>query len=243
MRSGQRGVFAADKRESASDQHSARPHGHASRIAREQGRGLTPGKVLFSCFCAGRKSSEKTVIAVSSPGQCVQTTAPQRSKSAHTGDDTCPPDTEMWRRSPTEDSRRAGAWRCDAPPRALGHTGRHQGGEAAGNGSRGAGRRAHARQILEVRSRQIPLWLRVSARTSGVLLRHEVLDLTRLVDARPRQARVLPRQLHPVERLQVVEPHRLGVVLCEEDLADPLLVAALEEAQHKGGHTCSQLEV
>mmetsp|Transcript_39919 Transcript_39919/g.132060 ORF Transcript_39919/g.132060 Transcript_39919/m.132060 type:complete len:492 (+) Transcript_39919:115-1590(+) len=143
----------------------------------------------------------------------------------------------MWRRSPTEDSRRAGAWRCDGPPRALGHTGRHQGGEAAGNGSRGAGRRAHARQILEVRSRQIPLWLRVSARTSGVLLRHEVLDLTRLVDARPRQARVLPRQLHPVERLQVVEPHRLGVVLCEEDLADPLLVAALEEAQHKGGHT------
>mmetsp|Transcript_17871 Transcript_17871/g.44666 ORF Transcript_17871/g.44666 Transcript_17871/m.44666 type:complete len:251 (+) Transcript_17871:189-941(+) len=61
------------------------------------------------------------------------------------------------------------------------------------------------------------------------------LDLARLVDARPRQARLLPRELHAVERLEVVVPHRLRVVLGEEDLADPLLIAALQEAQDERG--------
>ena len=60
------------------------------------------------------------------------------------------------------------------------------------------------------------------------------LDLARLVDARARQAGGLPRQLHAVERLEVVEPDRLGVVLGEEGLADPLLVTALQKAAGGG---------
>mmetsp|Transcript_17172 Transcript_17172/g.34860 ORF Transcript_17172/g.34860 Transcript_17172/m.34860 type:complete len:338 (-) Transcript_17172:604-1617(-) len=68
----------------------------------------------------------------------------------------------------------------------------------------------------------------------GEVLIHP-LDLARLVDAWPRQAGRLPRKLHSVEWLEIIEPHRLGVVLGEENLADPFLVAALQETQDERG--------
>mmetsp|Transcript_68320 Transcript_68320/g.190626 ORF Transcript_68320/g.190626 Transcript_68320/m.190626 type:complete len:168 (-) Transcript_68320:337-840(-) len=43
----------------------------------------------------------------------------------------------------------------------------------------------------------------------------------------------VPRQLHPVKRLQLIEPHRVFVVLCKEDMADPSSIAALQEPQDK----------
>mmetsp|Transcript_25380 Transcript_25380/g.74711 ORF Transcript_25380/g.74711 Transcript_25380/m.74711 type:complete len:259 (-) Transcript_25380:1218-1994(-) len=60
--------------------------------------------------------------------------------------------------------------------------------------------------------------------------------LPHCVGNRPGQTILVPGELHPIQRLEIIEPHSLIIVLGEEGPSNPPLVTALEEPQDKGLH-------